>query len=652
MSSFDQAADRINAAVEKAEIGSEILSQVANGDEFTEVPTTSGPVPSLKKWQKDNMDLISGGVIARVDKAILSYHDYAAASAAAASLPDGQVVEAEVNNATLQYVVSAGVLVKIPARDGDGPLNVRQFIESQIDGVTSNQAGIVAAVAAALTSGSELEWPAGVYVSDGNIPNFWDVTHKGKGVIKRGSTTFMITGGRANIKNVYLAQTGSEGNDGLTVDFPMQSIQKPFDALADMGAVRGRWVFNLASGTYTKGGILSGKRQLDYRITVKGPEVPLNATPLAVFDGATRETVNGLFFDGCADLELRDVKFINYDSQPQVSAGWVAANTGVVRLINVHCDECGVGYYPRSHTIYFVTGGRVTNCDMGILELFGVVRNFKNVTNIVDGFKVTNCTYGLFAKEHCTGHLDFSTITDNVYGIFFSRSCTANASDSVIKRNQYGAVLRNGSYLVPLRIDWGLNTADANTVAPWLADASSGFTVNENDVQATNASGVVGFKNLGDKQIGTIVPTTPIEITGTTPYTTPTFAVIQQGSMSTAGLRFRVSVFGSRDVATGSANLELRVGGVGGSTVPLPVAVGAFRAEFDVIATAKDVQTVSGQALVNGAATAGVGRGSRTIPFSTSDYPLAIRLTHTASGDSTKIDSAFAYSNEPMKSDA
>lgn len=95
MSRFDQAADRINAAVEKAEIGSEILSQVANGDEFTEVPTTSGPVPSLKKWQKDNINFISGGVIARVDKAILSYPDYASASAAAATLPDGSSIVVE-----------------------------------------------------------------------------------------------------------------------------------------------------------------------------------------------------------------------------------------------------------------------------------------------------------------------------------------------------------------------------------------------------------------------------------------------------------------------------------------------------------------------------------------------------------------------------
>lgn len=557
--------------------------------------------------------------------------------------------KSEVFNAQAQALANRSEVLQ---KRTEGLLNVRAFIETPIDGVTSNQAGIEAAVAAAYAAGAELEWPAGTYVSTANIPNFWDVAHKGKGVIKRETHTFMIKGGRTSFKNVFLSPSGSDSNDGLTPDVPIKSIQKVFDALADMGAVRGRWVCNLASGVYTKGGILSGKKQLDYRITVKGPEVPLNNTPLAVFDGATRETENGLFFDGCADLELRDIKFINFDSRPSVSAGWVAANTGVLRLINVHADECGVGYYPRNHTIYFVTGGKVTRCDIGILELFGVVRNFKNVTNIGDGFKVTNCTYGLFAKEHCTGHLDFSTITDNVYGIFFSRSCTANASDSVIKRNQYGAVLRNGSYMVPLRIDWGHNTVDANTVAPWLADASSGFTVNENDVKTTNSSGVVGFKNMGERQIGALIPSSPISITGTTAYTTPIFATVQQGSMSTAGLKFRVSVFGVRTTATSAANIELRIGGVGGPTVQLPASPGAFRVDFDVMATGSGSQYVSASASVNGANSVAVGRGARAIPFASSDYPLAVRLTHTDSGDSALIDCAFAYSNESMKIDA
>lgn len=106
--SFASYTDRIESAVQKAENGSEILNIVANGDEFTEAPTTSGPVPSLKKWQKDNMNLISGGVIARVDKAILSYPDYAAASAAAATLPEGQQVNVE--DEKKRYSVASGAL--------------------------------------------------------------------------------------------------------------------------------------------------------------------------------------------------------------------------------------------------------------------------------------------------------------------------------------------------------------------------------------------------------------------------------------------------------------------------------------------------------------------------------------------------------------
>lgn len=192
MSSFDQAADRINAAVEKAEIGSEILSQVANGDEFTEVPTTSGPVPSLKKWQKDNMDLISGGVIARVDKAILSYPDYAAASAAAATLPDGQVVD--INEGELRFTVSGGNLtderpqtaymersIQEKAADiysiKDADANVSG------DGVSDSTNAFITAEQEA----DEIYLPAGVYVANGVVLS---KKYYGPGVIKLNGVRF------------------------------------------------------------------------------------------------------------------------------------------------------------------------------------------------------------------------------------------------------------------------------------------------------------------------------------------------------------------------------------------------------------------------------------------------------------------------------
>lgn len=90
--SFESYAARIEAAVDKAENGSEILFQVANGDEFTEVSTTSGPVPSVKKWFLDNREQIADP---RTNYAILVYSTYAEASSAAATLPDGQLIKIE-----------------------------------------------------------------------------------------------------------------------------------------------------------------------------------------------------------------------------------------------------------------------------------------------------------------------------------------------------------------------------------------------------------------------------------------------------------------------------------------------------------------------------------------------------------------------------
>lgn len=110
--SFESYAARIEAAIDKAENGSEILFQVANGDEFTEVSTTSGPVPSVKKWFLDNREQIADP---RTNHAILEYSTYAEASAAAATLPDGQEVEVAADEsregARMRYKVQGGALV-------------------------------------------------------------------------------------------------------------------------------------------------------------------------------------------------------------------------------------------------------------------------------------------------------------------------------------------------------------------------------------------------------------------------------------------------------------------------------------------------------------------------------------------------------------
>lgn len=118
MATIPEITDRLESATEKAENASQIIYDVANGDATTEVPTASGPTPTLKKWFQDlgsEVEPMLAGIPARLDKALLVYADRPEANAASISLPDGQLVEITSdsdfnNNNTLNYVLSGSLV--------------------------------------------------------------------------------------------------------------------------------------------------------------------------------------------------------------------------------------------------------------------------------------------------------------------------------------------------------------------------------------------------------------------------------------------------------------------------------------------------------------------------------------------------------------
>lgn len=121
--------DRLEAATAKAEGASQIMHDVANGGPAVEVLTESGPVPSIQKWFADLNDRTSGAVGqveaaledevlarqqlgGRVDSAILSFTSLELATAAAATLSDGQEIESPDESGVLtRYKVSGSELV-------------------------------------------------------------------------------------------------------------------------------------------------------------------------------------------------------------------------------------------------------------------------------------------------------------------------------------------------------------------------------------------------------------------------------------------------------------------------------------------------------------------------------------------------------------
>lgn len=112
MATIPEITGRLEAATEKAENASQIIYDVANGDATTEVPTASGPTPTLKKWFQDlgsSLEPMLAGIPARLDKAVLVYQTKIEAETAAATLPDGQVVDAF--DVQERYEVRGGELV-------------------------------------------------------------------------------------------------------------------------------------------------------------------------------------------------------------------------------------------------------------------------------------------------------------------------------------------------------------------------------------------------------------------------------------------------------------------------------------------------------------------------------------------------------------
>jgi hypothetical protein len=496
------------------------------------------------------------------------------------------------------------------------------------------------AVARALAVGASLYWPGGTFPVTGSIPNFHAVRHVGKGIVQRSGVDWKINPIRGQTNTLYVSPSGSDTNDGLTAALPFATIQAAMNVVRDQpDNITGNWVIQLAAGTYPDGGLLSFVRPRHFRLRIIGPAVATNATPTAIIDGTAATTTDGLFFDGCGDVGIENVKIQGF-TVDSVAAGVEAANTALLRLVNVHVDNCSVGYYIRSHSMYFVQGGRINACTVGVQELFGVVRNTKTVASLVDGLQITGCTYGIFAKEHCTGHLDWTTIDNCDYGIFFSRSCTANGSDGQITRCDYGVVLRNGSFLVPLRIDYGIGTGNANTVNH-LVDHSSGFATNENDVQAQ-------FSAQGERMVAYSAGVAAH--TGTTAETRlANFGKLLAGSFDYAGRYARLVIVGAKVGAAGTAALIMDVGGSNGASVSLPAAAGAFRVELWLVSNGQGAQKVFGAADGAGSSNA-AARGTRTYAI-TSNTPIGLDCTLADAADSITIDAAWLYTTGPLLSD-
>lgn len=308
-------------------------------------------------------------------------------------------------------------------------LSVRDYITTAIDGTTSNQTGIVAAVNAAIAAKASLYWPAGTYVSTANISNFHTIKHYGAGVVKRGSVTYTIEPhGKASTTNtLFVSSTGVADNDGLTSDRPFSTIQLAFDALINAGDyLCGKWQVQLAAGTYTQSATIDsvGFRN---RLVVSGPDVS-GGVPTALIDGVGISTTNlaGLTLSGGVFAQVKDIKFTNWTGASGVGSG--GANVGLILVdrSNVwvdNCDftSCDTGVSATNSRIY-QGRGRVTDCDIGSTA-----------------FASSQCSFGYGGATTYTNAAVGCNIRDSSSGVV-DAGVFVNCNIGV--RSQYGSVVR------------------------------------------------------------------------------------------------------------------------------------------------------------------------------------------------------------------
>jgi len=339
------------------------LDRFANGDEPEYLDRIGRPRKSL------------AGIRAEVTEALsnLGYQvigDYAAGlvvqNYGQVFRKDGEFYRAKAD-LTLPYPLDGDWAVDAPKfvsvgdavlRDDLSIISVRAYTGAP-DGVTSNQSGIEEAVAAAYASGAELYWPAGTYVSTSNIPNFHDVRHIGSGVIKRGDQTFKIARRGSQLNALFVATSGASGNDGLTADLPLPSIQASVDVLESLGPnLDGQWDVHIAAGVYQEAVASAGSLYSKNYINFRGPDVA-GGTPTAILDGNSKTLLTGLSLGPKWRFRCYDLLARNY-----AYAGLQAFIQCIAAFYNCHTSGCAeVGLNSEILNRVWVYGGSHSNND-------------------------------------------------------------------------------------------------------------------------------------------------------------------------------------------------------------------------------------------------------------------------------------------------
>lgn len=433
--------------------------------------------------------------------------------------------------------------------DEDTTISVRQFISTAVDGVTSNQAGIEAAVSAAIASASDLYWPAGTYVSDANIPNFHSVKHVGPGVLKRGSDTFVISC-KTGTNRLYVSPAGVDTNDGLSSAQPRLLVQSTGDLLYNWPYGNVTWRVELAAGTYPEACTFSKPFPSPNRVVFKGPTVANGVQPTAIMDG-TVPGGSGFFFQNLVRAHVESIFFKNYTTA-DLGTGVIIDTNGELYTKNVWTLNCARGIFATSGSRLRVEAGIIDgnnvagSIGVSIFSLCTYTVGYAGTAKSIlgdTGPAILRCARaGVFAQEGSTGHVDYSYVDANGVGIDIVEKSRCHLLESRVSGSSTGARTRGNS---------SLYSPSAN---------NNVFTGNTDDlIFGADSIKVDRDQDMRDPRFA-LRETQAFSTQSATPVTATTYT-FEAGELAARGSGFELTIYGSVVGVAGTKNVTVTLGG-------------------------------------------------------------------------------------------
>lgn len=416
-------------------------------------------------------------------------------------------------------------------------LSAKADVAAVGDGVTSDQTKIAAAVAEAFASSRPLYWPPGTYLSTATIPNFHDVEHWGPGIVKRGSDLFRITPKLAQTNNLYVSTTGVDTNDGLSAAQPLRTLQKVCDIIAEWAPrLPGRWVINMAAGTYAENVTFDSATEGEFPIDIVGPVVAHPTVPTAVISAVVTSSP-------CIQFNVGGwFRLTNVRMTGATTSDGVQTNGSRVTLTNVHVDACLNAAKGLNGSLITAVGGiwtgrgKAVAGGIGYQGLYCALHDIGG-TSAVNATQIKDFDRGLLINEGGQGHLDFTQVSNCGTGLNIKRGAGApNTDDMTIANCDVGVLVENNGWFNN-NITFTGNTVNVRTLG---GSPELGFLTSSNAartmrvIESTNAAAWTG-------SVG--------ESTRWTSPTMPNWVVSQSGHVA------RVTIWG---VCTLTATCQLK----------------------------------------------------------------------------------------------